>query len=168
MEKIWIGIDNGVSGTIGILGTNIIPEFFKTPVVKVQDYCKAKKNITRLDAVEFHNKLKALKGLSEIMNIDLKICLERPMVNPSLFKASESALRCFEAMWAMIELLNLPVQFIPSTDWQKELLPKGTKGEELKRMSLELGNRWYPQFKEVKHPDRDGLLIAHWMKLKNL
>lgn len=168
MEKIWIGIDNGVSGTIGILGTHIMPEFFKTPVIMVQDYCKAKKNISRLDAISFYNRLHSLKQWSETREIDLKICIERPMVNPSMFKASESALRCFESMWAIIDLLNLPVQFIPSTDWQKEVLPKGSKGEELKRMSLEIGNRFYPQFKDIKHPDRDGLLIAHWMKLKNM
>ena len=165
MEKCWIGIDNGVSGTIGILSTDAEPEFFKTPVISVQDYTKAKKMISRLDANKFFS---LLSDKDEQYGSGLHICIERPMINPSMMRASESALRCFEAMWAIIDLLRLSVEFIPSTDWQKKLLPAGTKGApELKKASLDIGNRLYPQFKNIKHPDRDGMLIAHWMKLEN-
>ena len=165
MKKVWIGIDNGVSGTLGVFSTFREPVFMKNPVVKVQDYTKAKKMISRLDAVAFYNLLNDWKKEAE----EISICLERPMVNPGMFKASESALRCFEAMWAIIDILSLPVQFIPSTDWQKELLPHGIKGaDELKKASFDIGNRLFPQFKDFKHPDRDGLLIAYWMKKNNL
>ena len=166
MKRIlYFGQDNGVTSTYGILGDGFEPITAKTPVKKIQDYTKAKKQITRLDAVAYYNLLK--KYIDE--GYEIRMCLERPMVNPSMFRASESALRCFESMWAIIELLDISVQFIPSTDWQKELLPKGTKGaDELKKASLEIGNRLYPQFKDLKHPDRDGLLIAYWMKQHNL
>lgn len=162
MKKCWIGIDNGVSGTIGVMSTDKEPEFFKTPAIMMQDYTVAKKNITRLDAKAFYNFLSSKK---QEYGLNLDICMERPMINPTMFKASESAVRCFEAQWAIVELLGLPVRFIPSGDWQKIVLPKGIKGApELKKASLEIGNRMYPQFKDIKHPDRDGLLIAYWMK----
>ena len=164
MNKTWIAVDNGVSGTIGILSTFSEPVFMKTPVIMVQDYTKVKKNISRLDAPAFYKLLSDWKEKSD----SLILCLERPMINPSMFKASESAVRCFEAMWAVIDLLSIPVTFIPSSDWQKELLPKGTKGApELKKASLDIGNRLYPQFKDFKHPDRDGILMAHWLKQTN-
>lgn len=53
MSKIYVGCDNGVSGTIGIVGDNIEPYFTKTPVKSEQDYTKGKKNITRLDSLKF-------------------------------------------------------------------------------------------------------------------
>lgn len=165
MEKCWIGIDNGVSGTIGVISTDCDPEFFKTPAITVQDYTGKKKNVTRLDTLKFRDFLLEKK---KKYGSALEICCERPMVNPALFKATESALRCFEAMWTVIDLLALPVYFIPSTDWQKKLLPEGTKGADaLKKASLDIGNRLYPQFRDVKHPDRDGLLIALWMAKYN-
>lgn len=166
MSKIlYFGQDNGVTSTYAILGEGFEAICEKTPVKVVQDYTKAKKQITRLDTKAYYN---LLKGLQE-QGYEIRMCLERPMVNPTLFRASESALRCFEAMWTIIELLNISVQFIPSTDWQRELLPKGTKGATvLKKASLEIGNRLFPQFKNLKHPDRDGLLIAYWMKKHRL
>ena len=42
MSNIWVGIDNGVSGTIGFVGDNIAPLIEHTPVKKEQDYTKAK------------------------------------------------------------------------------------------------------------------------------
>lgn len=162
-NKIYFGQDNGITSTYAILGESFEPVFSKTPTIVCQDYTKAKKNITRLDVVTYYSILSTLKE-----SYDIQMVLERPMVNPSMFKASESALRCFEAMWSVIDLLNLPVVFIPSTDWQKELLPNGIKGPELKKASFDIGNRLFPQFKDFKHPDRDGLMIAYWAKKNNL
>lgn len=48
------------------------------------------------------------------------------------------------------------------------LLPKGISGEELKKASLDIGGRLFPQFKEYNHPDRDSLLIAEYARRKNL
>ena len=53
MSKIYIGIDNGTSGTIGIVGDSISPIFVHTPVKKEQNYTKAKQSITRLDVKHF-------------------------------------------------------------------------------------------------------------------
>ena len=48
MAKLYIGIDNGTSGTIGILGehNNL---FIETPIIKEQSYTKKKEMISRVD-----------------------------------------------------------------------------------------------------------------------
>ena len=155
--KAYIGIDNGVSGTIAILTDNDTI-FVKTPVKKEQDYTKAKKIITRVD-------VSALKELLAHFADDAFILLERPLVNPKMFAATASAMRCHEAELTVIEMLGIPFQFIDSKEWQKNLLPKGC--DDTKKASLDIGNRLFPQFREFKHPDRDALLIAEYAKRRN-
>lgn len=180
MKKVYIGIDNGVTGTIGVLVEGETPQLIHTPSKSVQDYCKEKKNVTRVD----HQKLKEflLSVLKEgPLSYQVHVCMERPMVNPMMWRASESAMRAFEVTWAIVESLNLPHSFCASTDWQKVLLPKnlpkkldksgkpkGYDPKVLKQASLDIGNRLFPMFKDFKHPDRDGILIAEWARRSNL
>lgn len=166
--KIWIGIDNGVSGTIGIIGEEGVPyEFIKTPIVSGQDYTKAKKNISRINTpalIEFLS----LYTPSASEGIAVKALVERPLVNPTRFNATTSALRSFEATLVILESLKIPYQFIDSKEWQKELLPKGIKGsEELKKASLDIGKRLFPSL-QINHKDYDGILIAEYGRRKNL
>lgn len=165
MKHIYIGQDNGVTSTIGILIEGEKPLLLKTPVVLVQDYTKAKKNISRLISSEYYNLLEKYSDKSLYQTL---ILIERPLVNPERFQATASALRCHEAMLIIVELLELPYRFIDSKEWQKKLLPEGTEKEDLKKMSLEIGNRYFPEFKDFKHLDRDGLLIAKYAQLNNL
>lgn len=162
MSKIWVGIDNGVSGSIGIVGEGIEPIFIKTPTKREQDYTKTKKIITRLDYSKF------MDLFSMLNKNDICMVMERVMVNPTRFAATVSALRCHEAELIMIELLGCKHMFIDSKEWQKVMLPKGCSGDELKKASLDIGNRLFPQFEDVKHPDRDGILIAEYARRKNL
>jgi hypothetical protein len=165
-KKVYIGQDNGVTSTIGILCEGGPPILLHTPVKKMQDYTSTKKQISRLDVEQYFS---ILKKYSDSSLYQTKILLETPMCNPKMFRATESALRCFEAMWIAIEILKLPHEFTISKTWQKELLPTGVKGaDELKKASLDIGNRLFPQFQEFKHPDRDGLLIALWAQKHNL
>ena len=158
MKKAYIGIDNGVSGTIGII-TDSFAIIEKTPVNKVQDYTKAKKIINRVDVVE-------LKNMLEIEDYKIFALLERPMINPTRFAASISAVRAFEATLCVLESMKIPYQFIDSKEWQKELLPKGCSGDELKSASLDIGKRLFPHL-NINHPDMDGLLIAEYARRKN-
>ena len=48
-HKIYIGIDNGVTGTIGWVVENLCPGSEETPVKEEQSYTKAKKKINRVD-----------------------------------------------------------------------------------------------------------------------
>lgn len=163
MNKIYCGLDNGVSGSIGFVGEGIYPFFVHTPTKKEQDYTKSKKIITRLDYSGFMNLF------SSYNKNDIVVLMERPLVNPGRFTATMSALRCHEAELIMIETMGLKYMFIDSKEWQKELLPKGIVGsEEQKKASLDIGNRLFPMFDDFKHPDRDGLLIAEYGRRKNL
>ena len=158
--KTYIGIDNGTTGTMAILCPDGTKIFLKVPVRKEQDYTKAKKNVTRVDVRLFYELLKDFKDK------DVFALIERPMVNPTRFQSSASALRCMEAELTVIEALDIPYQFCDSKEWQKELLPKGC--DDTKKASLDIGNRLFPMFREVKHPDRDGLLIAEYARRKQL
>lgn len=162
-HKVIIGVDNGVTGTIGIVGEGIEPEIFHTPVKKELNYTKKKDNITRLDANGFADILKQFDAK------DVMVVMERPMVNPTRFKATTSALRCFEAELTLIEHFGFPYCYVDSKDWQRELLPKGIKGsDEQKKASKDIGKRLFPQLADFKHSDFDGLLIAEYARRKNL
>lgn len=163
MNKVYIGVDNGTTGTIGIVGDDIQPTIYHTPVKKEQNYTKKKYNITRLDAVRF------AEILSSYKDCNVLVIMERPMVNPARFKATTSALRCFEAELSLIEHFGLPYCYVDSKDWQRVLLPQGIKGtDEQKKASKDIGKRLFPQLADFKHTDFDGLLIAEFARRKNL
>lgn len=163
MEKCYIGIDNGVTGTIGIVSDGMQPCIYHTPTKKEQNYTKKKDNITRVD----------VKGLADILTqfdpANAMVIMERPMVNPTRFKATTSALRCFEAELTLIEHLGFPYCYVDSKDWQRMLLPKGIKGsDEQKKASKDIGKRLFPQLADFKHSDFDGLLIAEYARRSKL
>ena len=163
MKKVFCGIDNGVSGTIGII-INEGVSFFKTPTKSEQNYTKKKGNITRIDVKNLKSVLN--KFLEKYKPEEFIVAIERPMVNPTRFQATTSALRALEATLNCIEELELPYIYLDSKEWQKELLPKGVTGTDLKKASLDIGARLFPQFKDFKHEDRDGLLMAEFLRRK--
>lgn len=166
MNKVYIGIDNGVSGSIGWVDNNGESGFCATPVFKTLNYQKTANKLNRVDV----NALELL--LMGIMELGHPIALvERPMVNPSRFKASTSALRALEATLIVLEKLNIGIQYVDSKEWQKYILPSGLKGSPvLKKASIDIGIRIFPQFeKEIrKQKDADGILIAEWARRINL
>lgn len=159
--KTYIGIDNGVSGSIGVVSfTGINAEFHLTPVFNTLHYTKEIQKINRVNTDK-------LFQILEFFPMPFAV-LERPMVNPGRFKATASALRALEATLITLERLNIPYIFVDSKEWQKVMLPKGVKGEQLKSASLEIGKRLFPQFKDKFKGDADGILIAEWARRNNL
>jgi hypothetical protein len=153
-----VGIDNGVTGSIGVVGA--ITWYGPIPIKKVLNYQKKKSFTNRID----------VNGLEVILKkcLPAKAYLERPMVNPGRFAASASALRAFEATLIVLERLEIAYEFVDSKEWQK-VLPKGLKGsEELKQASLSKATQLYPHLKDAitKQGDGDGLLIAHYFANK--
>lgn len=59
--------------------------------------------------------------------------------------------------------------YCDSKHWQRILLPKGAKGPELKKASMDIGCRLFPEHEKLirKHKDADGLLIAEWARREN-
>jgi len=161
-QKVYIGIDNGVTGTIGIiLGNESV--FFKTPTFKQQNYTKKKANITRVDAPRLLSLLKPYE------KYNVMCVLERPMVQPKgRWVATQSALRALEATLTVVEVLGYAYDYMDSKEWQKALLPKGSKGDQLKVDSKTIGCRLFPKHAELinKHTDADGMLMAEYCRRK--
>lgn len=164
--KVFIGIDNGVTGSIGVL-YNHTSLMIRTPVFTQQSYTKKKQNISRIKTYDLTDFF--LAHTEWCMPSDVFVGIERPMINSARFKASVSAARALEATLIVIEELGFGYQYIDSKEWQKSLLPQGVKtAPELKKASRDIGIRTYPHLKETieKQGDADGLLIAHYLKHK--
>ena len=157
--KNYLGIDNGVTGSIGIILDNEY-NYFKTPVKKELSYTKTKQWLNRID-------FDVLKKDLSIYNIHLAV-IERPMVNPGRFKATMSAMRALESTQIVLEQLKIPYQWIDSKEWQKAMLPTGLEKEELKEASLQIGKRLFPNIKWDDFDDADGILIAEYARRKSL
>ena len=167
---IYIGIDNGVSGSIGVMddvGAGV--EFHLVPTKEELNYQKDKKKITRLNFPAFTAWLEDLKRRC-YGDVVIRAILETPFVNPGNFVATATSLRCFEATIIALEQAGISRQYITSGDWQKKLLP-GVKGRpNLKKASLDVGTRMFPQFvAEIKkQKDADGLLITEYARSMKL
>ena len=169
MPKCYIGIDNGVTGTIAIFHRDGKMEYCKVPIKKQTSYPRAKKrSISRLHWEGFHELLK--KTLSKNDKNNMLAILENPFKNPVGLEASISAARCFEAQTIFLEMEKIPHINITPREWQKEFLPKNLKkSAELKEASRDLGIQRWPSLEEEiqDHGDADGLFIAEYARLNN-
>jgi len=160
----YIGVDNGTSGSIGIVSNDseFKPIFVPTPTFKEQSYTKKKANISRIDTV-------ALESLLSPFKDDCFTLIERPLVNPGRFKATLSGIRALEATLIIIEHLKIPYMYIDSKEWQKAMLPSGFKGPELKTVSCDISCRLFPHLSEQikKQKDGDSILIAEYGRRQN-
>lgn len=181
--KTYIGIDNGVSGSIGIIRPDGSVEYHKTPTKTEQSYTKAKQELSRLDCFAFTELMRsAIQSPNTGEARPVMVLLERPLTSgfaqgnkgksgiPKM-KAILSGHRCLEAQLICLEFLGCPIQYVSSGDWQKELLPSGLKGSaELKKASKDIGTRLFPGLEDQirRQKDADGLLIAEWGRRKQL
>ena len=158
--KNVIGIDNGVTGSWAVLNiTNGKSSFVKAPIKKVRDYTKEEQHCNRID----------WQDLAVNVPSDSIAAIERPMVDPKRFVATKSALRALEATLIVLEMLDIPYEFIDSKEWQKEFLSSSLIGhKDMKIASKEVGIKLFPQHqsKIEKHGDSDSLLIALYYKQK--
>lgn len=163
-QRTIIGIDNGCTGSIGVISPDREPVFILTPSFKGQDYTKSKKTISRIDAPELQRMLREYTEGHESNSIAY---VERPMINPMRFSSSIVAARAYEATITVLETLRIPYQPVDSKEWQRYLLPssgkKGTDSATLKKESMDIGIRLFPQYRELitKHKDADGILMAY-------
>lgn len=159
MNKTYVGIDNGVTGSIGVItikGVDKRSAFIETPVIKVRDYTIEVQYCHRID----------WRNLLENIPKDSIVALERPLVNPRTFVSSKSALRAFEATLIVLEMKDLEFIFIDSKKWQREFIGSNIIGHDnLKDASKKIGIELFPNHKTLieKHGDADGLLIAEYI-----
>ena len=160
MSKVYIFIDNGSTGTIGVYGEGV-REFFLTPAKECQDYTKSKKTICRVDYQAMYDFIHDAKEKYP----DLLVVMERPMTNSKFnVNAQFSGMRAFEATLIAVEQNNVPHMVVDSKQWQKKMLPDGLKSSaEQKKASMQRGIELFPEFEELitKHKDADGILGAY-------
>lgn len=181
--KYYIGIDNGVTGSICILDENgTCLDYFPTPVQKTLNYTKAKEYINRVVVRTLASKLEPYAKHATVL-------LERPLVNPGRWKATVSALRCDEATRGVLEALGAKLIYVDSKEWQQPMLPNrkavprlpngasnikktirkhkvAAFGKETKELSLMAAERLFPAVTFKK--DGDAALIAEWARRNNL
>lgn len=160
---IYVGIDNGVSGTIGAIYELSGDYFFqKVPVKSEQSYTKKKQNITRINHNRLYLDLRFMMGEN---NECARVMMERPFTG-QFNKANTSAGRALESTLIALERLNISFQYMDSKEWQKHLLPRGLKGGDLKKASLDIACRLFPKYRDliVAHGDGDGILIAEYLR----
>jgi hypothetical protein len=158
-KTIYCGIDNGVSGSIGLLYPNGANYFVLTPVVKELSYTKEKQFIHRINWKELRANIPPMSF----------VLIERPMVNPKAFTATSSALRALEATLIIVEMLECEFIYIDSKEWQREFIASSVIGHDnLKEASKKIGINLFPNHttKITKHGDADGLLIAEYGRRK--
>ena len=163
-----IGIDNGASGSVGVIHEGIAVHFGPVPTQPYLHYGKKGSIGQRLDRV-------ALKGLLRdaprpqdrplVWEFDpskIRVYVERPF-SGKFINAVVPAHRFFEATIITLEDMNLGYEVIDSGVWQKSLLGSVTGSADLKKASKLRGIQMYPGFKDAitKQGDADGLLIAH-------
>ena len=156
----FIGIDNGSSGSVGVVDdTGKLATYIKTPVIKTLNYTKKVQWVNRVD-------VEALKRFLVPYKNECKCMMERPMINPTMFRATVSASRAYEATLIVLDELKISFEYIDSKEWQRAMLPEGIKGSpNLKKASLVVGRRLFPNltFKD----DADGILISEYTRRIN-
>lgn len=153
-----IGIDNGSTGTIGIIGENSV-NFIETPIKESLHYGKKGGLIKRLDRKAFRE---LLAGLNPV---DTTVRIERPFTGaPMMIQAMLHAHRFFESTICTLEDMGFGYEVVDSGTWQKPTLGEVKGSAELKKASKLRGIQLYPQFESLikKHGDADGLLISHY------
>jgi len=162
---LYVGIDNGVSGSMGFVRDSGIGSMRMIPTRSELSYTKAKRNITRVNWAVLRDVIYQEVGKNPPYVV--RVFVERPMVNPMRFMATASALRALEATLIVLEWYRFPLQYVDSREWQKVMLPSGLKGaDQLKRASHDIGCRLFPEMADAikKHGDADGLLMAEWAR----
>ena len=178
---IFIGIDNGVTGSIGFLGDRceFESQYFAIPTKNALNYTKKQAFLRRIDTIALSVLLKRIVNTGSQEEVFCMI--ERPMINPMRWKASMSAMRALEATLIILEHWRIPYEYVDSGEWQSALLPKPApvhkkvskakrrelQHQALKSMSLLVAQRLFPKFALSGFADADGLLIAEHCRRKH-
>jgi hypothetical protein len=178
----YIGIDNGVTGSIAIVDDVGRLVFYEpTPVEMRQSYTKKKDMFNRIRGDVMHYMLAPFAGKSSVI-------IERPVTGFS-YKAVRSGQRSDEATLTVLEILGMRYEYVDSGQWQKVMLPhlqapkKAPKGsseaekkaikafndslkKQTKKLSLEVGRKLFPDrdFGRSEKADADAPLMAEWAR----
>jgi hypothetical protein len=156
MNRTTIGIDNGASGSVAIIGE--YGSIFEPIPTKQQLLGRGGKVVTRID----HAKLRDIIEHAIQDKTKAHAYVERPFTGKFL-NAVLPAQRAYEAALISLEILGIGFETVDSRDWQKPVLGAVKGSANLKRASHLRGSELYPQHAAAiaDQGDADGLLIAH-------
>jgi len=159
MTRCTIGIDNGTTGTIAILGPD--GPFFDLIPTKEYLMGRAGKIVRRIDHAALldmiDSRIPAYRG-------ELSAYVERPFTGSAMMSnTSVLSARAHEAVLIVMVTLGIGLTTVDSKTWQVPILGAVKGSAELKKASKLRGMAMYPAFAaQIKsHGDADGLLIAH-------
>lgn len=166
-NRTTIGIDNGTTGTIGILGPDGAI-FEAVPTIEVLSHVQAKGFTKRIDRSALMRMFLPYCDHPE----NVKVYIEAPFTMAYATTAVLMAHRAYEAVLTVCEDLRIGQETIAPRDWQPHVLGKKisvtkvVKGKvkvDTKKASMLRGAELYPHLAESirSHGDADGLLIAH-------
>jgi len=165
--RAYIGIDNGVTGSIGII-TPTTTDFFSTPTVTRKKYTKAPAKLRRIDFPRLVTHLQEYTT-----RYDCVVALENPYTNKSRINATILAARSHESTLIALEYLGIlehngNLKYTTSKEWQKKFLPRVVKGDGLKVASRTLGCCHWPQHCRAiqSQKDADGLFLAAYVMME--
>lgn len=163
--RVYLGADNGTTGSIGIIKEDGSYFFIRTPIKTEKSYTKKDQNITRIDIIKLKEQL---SEFIDFENDQIRFYLERPFTNAmqKFIKAVISGMRALEAYTIFCEQNNISLQIIDSKSWTKNLLSIGTAKGETKKASLDIATRMFPKYAELykRQKDGDGMLIAEYCR----
>ena len=158
--KRYMGIDNGVTGTISVLDEDgKVVWWSKTPIRSCSHYSKSGRIMNRINRQE----------LTEIINNTRPdmVILEFPRIDPDPKKilTTVSASMSLEATWSVFEDTGVPHQFISAITWQKVMIGAAA---DTKKASKDVTKRLHPKLTLPPGADGDAVLICEYARRMNL
>jgi hypothetical protein len=171
-SKLTVGIDNGTTGTVGIVGGPTaffghVPNFEAVSHVKSKGFC------TRIDRAKLKDILYVHGCAGDHACTNVRVYIEAPFTMQFSTEAVLMAHRAYEAVLSVCDDLGLPAEVVQPKAWQSVQLGdrlamptknvKGAVKPDTKKASLLKGIQLYPSLEAAirQHGDADGLLIAH-------
>ena len=162
----FVGIDNGSTGSIGIIQPEHDAIYMPMPTISEVDFHKDQEHmVTRVN----HPVLETI-----ICNFDPEktyVTLERPLYNNRMFAQSMSAARAFESVLILLDKYQITRETIDSTQWQNMFFPGNRKSRDkgiTKAMSNKYGKIYFPDLDIMGLKDYDGILIAKFCQMKQM
>lgn len=163
MKKYTLGIDNGTTGSIAVIGPD--GSIFEPMPTKKMLMGKAGKIITRVSFGALSGLLMPYDCMGETSKCEVHAFVERPftgsamMVNTMVLSA-----RAFEAVLIVLEQAGIGYTVVDSKEWQRGILGAVKGSAALKQASALRGAEMFPMHRAAieDHGDADSLLIAHY------
>ena len=152
--KTTIAIDNGVTGSIAMIGPDGV-YFDEIPTME-QLMGKAGKVVRRIDH-------KRLSGWLEVR--EPYAYVERPFTGgPMFINVSVLSARAHEAVSIVLEQLGIGYETVDSKPWQASMLGAIKGSPALKKASMLRGMQMFPAHAKAirDHGDADSLLMAQY------